>query len=332
MFKVLLIAAFINAVIVGSAPLPNDADIDLGDAAANRTSTPVIQESSVAADTMSLNVLDSSYAIEIDNYSSTDRLPNPVSRYVKPAHSLMNSFGFDPGYIISDIVFFNNDSMTVEGIESFFDYAVPECLSEKVPCLKDFRLDIPATPADEEGICNDIPARKNVSAAYAIKTVADACGINPQVILTHIEKEQGLVSSTSPSQYMYNAAMGFNCSEGSVCGKISGGFWKQIYEGSKQKIWYGEPSSPFKHYKIGEESKIKYHPNASCGTKPVIIQNRATASLYYYTPYVPNNAAIKNLSGLGDECSSYGNRNFFRIFNEWFGDSRAVYKLLGPAR
>jgi hypothetical protein len=53
----------------------------------------------------------------------------------------------------------------------------------------------------------------------------------------------------------------------------------------------------------------------------VNILNQATANLYDYTPYVPNSAALNNLYGLGDGCSSYGNRNFWRIYNDWFGST-----------
>ena len=51
------------------------------------------------------------------------------------------------------------------------------------------------------------------------------------------------------------------------------------------------------------------------------IQNQATAGLYLYTPYRPNAAALANLYGTGDGCSSYGNRNFWRMFTDWFGST-----------
>lgn len=260
-------------------------------------------------------------------------IPSPIDTYWKPFNSIDRSFGFDPGHLISDEVFLNSNSMSTEGIQSFLDTIVPECFSSSIPCLKDFILDIPATEADERGICEAIAEDKGVSAAYIIKQIADACGINPQVILSHIEKEQGLVSSTSPTSYMYRAAMGYNCADShNLCGTLDGGFWNQIYQGSKQKLWYGNPDSDFNYFKIGEENRIKYHPNEACGRETVIIKNRATASLYYYTPYVPNSAAIRSRSGLGDDCSSYGNRNFFNFFNEWFGNSRTEYKFIGMTR
>ena len=50
---------------------------------------------------------------------------------------------------------------------------------------------------------------------------------------------------------------------------------------------YGNPAgtSPFFTWiPVGGTANIQYSPNAACGTKPVLIQNSATAALYYYTP------------------------------------------------
>lgn len=68
-------------------------------------------------------------------------------------------------------------------------------------------------------------------------------------------------------------------------------------------------------------SYIRWSPNGACGGDNVNIVNRATAALYSYTPYQPNQAALNNLYGTGDGCSAYGNRNFWRDFNNWFGST-----------
>ena len=60
---------------------------------------------------------------------------------------------------------------------------------------------------------------------------------------------------------------------------------------------------------------------SGCGSGPVTIKNLATASLYTYTPYQPNAAALAAYPGAGDRCSTYGNRNFFRLFQKYFGDT-----------
>ena len=61
---------------------------------------------------------------------------------------------------------------------------------------------------------------------------------------------------------------------------------------------------------------------AGCGGSDVYIENKATALLYIYTPYQPNEAALAAGAGEGDSCSSYGNRNFSIIYRGWFGDAR----------
>ena len=54
----------------------------------------------------------------------------------------------------------------------------------------------------------------------------------------------------------------------------------------------------------------------------VYIQNQATAGLYNYTPYRPNQAALDAGYGTGDSCSAYGNRNFWLYFTDWFGSTQ----------
>jgi hypothetical protein len=56
-----------------------------------------------------------------------------------------------------------------------------------------------------------------------------------------------------------------------------------------------------------------------CGSKVFQLKSQASAALYYYTPYTPNDVALKNLYGTGDTCSAYGNRNFWRFYSDWFG-------------
>ncbi|MBC7404826.1 MAG: hypothetical protein H7252_03970 [Cytophaga sp.] len=58
------------------------------------------------------------------------------------------------------------------------------------------------------------------------------------------------------------------------------------------------------------------------------MENQATAGLYNYTPYQPNTAALANLYGTGDSCSAYGNRNFWRMFYDWFGSTTGGVSLI----
>ncbi|MEL0236987.1 MAG: hypothetical protein VW952_01190, partial [Aquiluna sp.] len=161
-----------------------------------------------------------------------------------------------PGLIISDSVFFDFGSMTLDQIQGFLDSRVENCRAEDpaIDCLKNIRVDIPETPATEPteiGPCSAIPAKPQASAAEIIYLVANACGINPKVIITTLQKEQGLVTSTKPTDYMYRAAMGFGCpdSDPAICGKVYVGLFNQIYRAAKQLRWYGNPEGSFTYWK-----------------------------------------------------------------------------------
>ena len=228
---------------------------------------------------------------------------------------------FDPGLIISDSVFYDFGTMTVADIQRFLESKVPVCRATTGPaCLRDYFSDQLEKPG-EDGKCAPMPAQPNIRASQMIYNIARACGINPKVLIVTLQKEQGLIQASRPTAYMYRAAMGYGCpdSDPGICGKVWTGLFNQLYKGAGQLQWYGDPRGSFTYLKVGRTANIRYHPNASCGTKPVLIKSIATTALYYYTPYTPNDAAMRNLYGTGDSCSAYGNRNFWRFFSDWFG-------------
>ena len=249
-----------------------------------------------------------------------------IPNLAPPAQAAPPASAFDPGYIISDSVFFDFGSMTVQEIQEFLDSRVQNCRAEDpaIDCLKNIKVDIPETPATEPGQvgpCSAIPAQPGASAAQVIHTIANACGINPKVLIVTLQKEQGLVSSTKPTDYMYRAAMGFGCpdSDPAICGKVYVGLFNQLYRAARQFQWYGNPEGSFTYWKPGRTVSMRYNPKSSCGTTSFELKNQATANLYYYTPYTPNAAALNNMYGTGDSCSAYGNRNFWRFYHDWFG-------------
>ena len=241
---------------------------------------------------------------------------------VQQAQAAPPGSAFDPGLIITDSVFFDFGTMTVDQIQDFLDSRVSECRSDpdSPACLKDFSADTPAMDATE-GRCEAIPARSGATAAQIIHDVANACGINPEVLIVTLQKEQGLVTSSKPTDYMYRAAMGYGCpdSDPGICGKVYVGLFNQIYRAASQLQWYGNPEGSFTWLRPGRTVNVRYSPRSACGTKSFELKSQATANLYYYTPYTPNKAALDNLYGTGDSCSAYGNRNFWRFFHDWFG-------------
>jgi LysM repeat protein len=252
----------------------------------------------------------------------------------EPAEALNGSM-FDPGLIISDSVFYDFGTMTVDDIQRFLDGRLSACraAADRPGCLKDYRLSHPAVEASP-GRCSAMPAQNNISAAQLIHDVARACGINPRVLLVKLQKEQGLITSSDPSPRAYDFALGMDCPDTpSGCSAASAGFFWQLYKGAGQLNYYSNPAGPFTWLKVGSTVSILYQAGRpECGRKQFVLQNKATAALYYYTPYVPNQAALDNLYGLGDRCSAYGNRNFWRFFSDWFGSPIGGGFLLRAAR
>ncbi|MFS2240927.1 hypothetical protein [Microbacterium sp. OR16] len=231
----------------------------------------------------------------------------------RPAANLAN---FNPGHIVSDAVFFNSQTMNATQIDTFLRSKVSTCQSGYT-CLKDYRQNTPNRPSDQ--YCAGYTGAPNESAATIISKVARSCGINPQVFIVMLQKEQGLVTHTWPSDWRYSAALGQGCPDTAPCDPQFAGFFYQIYGAGRQMKIYTE-GRWFTYYAPGKTWNILYHPNSACGRGPVSIKNRATSALYYYTPYQPNAAALRAGYGEGDGCSAYGNRNFYNYFSDWFGD------------
>jgi len=228
--------------------------------------------------------------------------------------------GWNAGNIISDAVFFASDTMTAAQIQSFLNARGNPCQSGYV-CLKDYRQSTPTRAADR--YCPSTYAgASNETAATIIAKVARACGINPQVLLVVLQKEQSLVTRSNPSADVYKIAMGYACPDTAPCDERYYGFFNQVYSAARQFKLYGMVSG-FRH-NAGQTADVYYHPNAGCGTSRVYIANKATAALYNYTPYQPNAAALAAGWGTGDGCSSYGNRNFYNYFTTWFGSTQGV--------
>lgn len=253
----------------------------------------------------------------ISSPTATAATPD-ASRTVSAA---VHSSGFDPGNIISNDRFFDSNAMSETQIQAFLNLMVPTCRSTDptLPCLKNLYTLTNTRVADAGGRCSGYSSEGYESAARIIWRVGQACGINPQVIIVMLQKEQGLITSTKPSTWSYRAAMGADCPDTSACDTRYMGFFNQVYRAAWQMKEYTLNPTYWKH-RVGWTS-VRYHPNAACGSSSVYIQNQATANLYNYTPYQPNESALANMYGVGDACGAYGNRNFWRDFNAWFGSS-----------
>lgn len=239
----------------------------------------------------------------------------------------LNGADFDAGNIISDSIFFNANSMNESQVQAFLNSVVPNCAGANGwPCLKNLVTGTTSRAAVGGTHCAAYQGAPAESAARIIVKVAQACGINPQVLIVMLQKEQGLVTATSPTERQYRVAMGYACPDTAPCDTAYYGFYNQVYMAAWQLRQY--TNFPDRTYRIGEV-RIPYHPNSACGSSIVNIRNQATANLYNYTPYRPNAAALANLNGTGDACSAYGNRNFWVHFNNWFGPTTTADNPFG---
>lgn len=238
----------------------------------------------------------------------------------------MTLVGFDPGNLISDAVFTNKNTMTEAQIQSFFESKVSRCLGgtdedgRPIVCLKDFKISSVNRPADS--YCQGYTGAANETAARIIYRVAQSCGINPQVLIVMLQKEQGLITNTWPSAWRYDIALGQGCPDDAACNPDFVGFFHQIYGAARQMQIYME-GRYFTWFAPGKTWNIRYSPNVACGSSPVYIANKATSAMYYYTPYQPNAAALA--AGTGEApCGAYGNRNFYNYFTDWFGPTKGA--------
>ena len=222
---------------------------------------------------------------------------------------------FDPGYIVSDANFYNGSALDAGAVQRFLLTKNSQC-SSSFACLYNYSQNTPSMAASS--YCRAMPGVAGESAASIIARVGAACGMSQQAMIVLLEKEQGLVSSSRPTQRAFEAATGFGCPDTAPCDSSYGGFFYQIYNAARQFQVYRAFPASF-NYRPNATNNILYNPNAGCGSSPVFIRNAATAGLYNYTPYQPNAAALANMYGIGDACSAYGNRNFWRLWSDWFG-------------
>lgn len=238
-----------------------------------------------------------------------------------PSADAANGALFNPGNIISDAMMYDGAALSADQVQAFLVQREPSCSST---CMANLRQSTPSMPANR---CTPYAGSPSERASDIIAKVGMACGISQKSLIVLIEKESSLISANNPSPSRFNYATGFNCPDTAPCNPAFGSFFYQVYYAARQLLAYAQTPTQW-NYQAGRVNQILFSPNASCGTSPVFIQNKATAGLYIYTPYQPNTAALANLYGTGDGCSAYGNRNFWRIFTDWFGPPTAGTSLL----
>ena len=252
-----------------------------------------------------------------------------------------NLSNFKAGNIISDAVMGDYNSMTADEIQSFlksknacnqsadpssvgaFKYENANFTQLGITYNRKYYFYTSSGVAsayyhvrDNKFVCLADETISGHSAAYHIWDAAQTFKINPKVLIVLLEKEQSLITDKFPNHVQYQGATGYGYPDNGDPDPRFFGFEAQI--GNAANLFHTVLTGGWTNFPLGN-NYIQYNPNTACGGSTVKIENLATSALYRYTPYQPNAAA---LSGNPDSCSSYGNRNFYILFSDWFGDPR----------
>ncbi len=249
---------------------------------------------------------------------------------------------FKAGNIMSDAVMSDYNSMTIDQIQAFLKSknacnmsaepsAVGASRYENVNITKhgvtyNRRYYFGSSSGlyhvkDGHFVCMADESFNGRSAAYHIWDAAQTFKINPKVLIVLLEKEQSLITDKFPYEVQYRAATGYGCPDTAACDSKYYGLEAQL--GNAAYLFHTVLSGGWTNFPLGT-NYIQYNPNPGCGGSKVKIENLATSALYRYTPYQPNSAALAAGYGVtGDGCGAYGNRNFFLLYSDWFGNPRA---------
>lgn len=233
----------------------------------------------------------------------------------------VNLASFDPGYIISDYQMSNYNSMNETEIQKFLK-SKNSCndaninkytMGDKVSYFSEMMPPRTWHVANGHFICLADEDFNGESAAHIIYQAAQDYKINPQALIVLLEKEQSLITDTFPHSGQYRSAAGYGCPDTAACSSKYYGFKNQIRNAAA--LFRTVLDGGWTNYPLGN-NYVQYNPSASCGGSVVNIRNLATSALYRYTPYQPNTAT---LNGWNDGCNAYGNLNFYKLFEDWFG-------------
>ncbi len=235
--------------------------------------------------------------------------------YLQPTTQAADMSKFDPGNIISDAVMSNKNALSVQQIQSFLD-SKNTCNNSNT-YMASWYPHLSYNIQDGKFVCLAKESFNGESAAQIVWKAAQDYDINPQVLIVLLEKEQGLITDTWPNSVQYRSATGYGCPDTAPCDTQYYGLKNQVRLAAS--MFRTVLNGGWSNYPVGH-TYVQYHPNTWCGGSVVNIKNRATSALYRYTPYQPNASALAAGYGTGDECGAYGNRNFWALFTDWFGN------------
>ena len=211
---------------------------------------------------------------------------------------------FDPNNIISDDAILNSSAMSLADIKNFLgqrksflsQYSAPD--SDGVVMSA---AEIIYNASMNNYDCYGVKLSDNPNMAER-RSKCTPITINPRFLLVLLQKEQGLIDSTNPSQSALDWATGYGCPDSGGCNERWKGFGKQVNSAALQFYDYMVNPRLYK-YKAGQ-TYLFTNPFAIEELRSdveVTPTNSATAALYNYTPHVYN-----------------GNYNFYKLWQRYF--------------
>lgn len=206
---------------------------------------------------------------------------------------------FNPNNIITDEEILDSSSMSLEDIRNFLNDK-GGYISKNM--FKDYSGKMMTTAEIIYNAANnfDCDNARDLSPNPSVAEKQVKCKpvtINPKFLMVLLQKEQSLITDTSPTQRQLDFACGYGCPDGVACNNRWVGIGKQINSASLQ--FYDYVKNPQNYgFKAGNTYTIH---NTGRPASIVTIENNATAGLYNYTPHVYN-----------------GNYNFFNLWMKYF--------------
>jgi len=244
--------------------------------------------------------------------------------------------------LIDDQVFLNYKSMSMDEIQKFLESRNSGLASKK----QFFNCAQYGVDSIENKLYQTLgaPCNQLADPSKFIYYASQIYGINPQVIIATLQKEQSLITSPNPSDWQINQAMGYKCPDNGGCSSNSS-FFYQIDNGAtvlrlnyersnKNTSWWPTISgyncgqrnpSTFSYYRpsLYPKQYVDFYDDNNVLYRTYYIENASTTSLYCYTPHAYNNPRGEfGLAPFGSTGQYYsGSYNFVLFFEKWFGST-----------
>jgi hypothetical protein len=248
--------------------------------------------------------------------------------------------------MLSDSIFDNATSMSEAQIQAYFSLKNTTDFNNDQRCLMSYTT----TDANYSSSTGWVYSG-TVSASHFVYKVAQFWGINPQVIIATLQKEEALPHGNACDAWRYNSAMGYACP--STCDAHYAGFTKQVLFGAWQLKFSRMRSEGDGNTGWDGDGDITYVGKMTAGSRATMqggpinsydgittlcntsgqncaqyqLMNGATAALVTYTPFYPQmfnywiNEVIAYSGGGTATCTGTNQVNVYRFWSQHFNNT-----------